>query len=398
MTTNTFASPYIIKSDGQTQPLSRIAMDNKGAAYRYDEAWLQDQLFHHPDSLPVREIDSGYQRLVPICRELNTPAGPLDVLYATPDGKLVLLEAKLWRNPQARREVIGQILDYAKELNRWDYEELQKQVSKRLGKPGNQIFELVRGAYPDTQEADFVDGISRSLRHGQFMLLIVGDGIREGAGAIAQFLENVGYLQFSLGLVEVGLFGMPNGEILVQPRILAKTVIINRSVIELASTEIKVADELVESAEQDTYYADFWKEFVSRLKLDDVSQPLPNPAKAQSQFVVIPPGTSHCWINAYFASSVGEVGVYFRLKKTEFGELAYQQLAAEGDSLLAELPGGARWSETSDHRTVSSVLPVNNIRDPAEQEKVMMFFLATVNAYVNVFRGRMEEISVEMKT
>ncbi len=35
----------------------------------------------------------------------------------------MLVEAKLWRNPEARRKVIGQILDYAKELSRWNYED-----------------------------------------------------------------------------------------------------------------------------------------------------------------------------------------------------------------------------------------------------------------------------------
>ena len=53
---------------------------------------------------------------VPICTELNTPAGAIDNFLVTPKGLPVLVECKLWRNPEARREVVGQILDYAKEL------------------------------------------------------------------------------------------------------------------------------------------------------------------------------------------------------------------------------------------------------------------------------------------
>src|ERR1700749_185485 len=56
---------------------------------------------------------------VPICRELNPPAGPSDNFMVTPSGLPVLVECKLWRNPEARREVVTQILDYAKELSRW---------------------------------------------------------------------------------------------------------------------------------------------------------------------------------------------------------------------------------------------------------------------------------------
>ena len=46
------------------------------------------------------------------------------LLLITPDGNLVLVECKLWRNPQARREVLAQIIDYAKDLIRLDFEAL----------------------------------------------------------------------------------------------------------------------------------------------------------------------------------------------------------------------------------------------------------------------------------
>ena len=164
----------------------------------YDENWLQQHLHANPASIPVSDIDSAFQDLVAVCTELDTPAGPIDNLFVTPTGKLVLVEVKLWRNPEARRKVIGQILDYAKELVRWDYEELQKQVSRKLNQTGNPLFDLVHQRYPDVDEAEFVDGISRCLSKGQFMLLIVGDGIREGASSIANFLNDLGNLHLSL--------------------------------------------------------------------------------------------------------------------------------------------------------------------------------------------------------
>jgi hypothetical protein len=65
---------------------------------------------------------------VPICRQLNVTGLSIDALFATPDGRLALLEVKLWRNPEARREVIGQVLDYAERLTRWNYETLDAAV------------------------------------------------------------------------------------------------------------------------------------------------------------------------------------------------------------------------------------------------------------------------------
>ena len=107
-----------------------------------------------------------------MCRELTTPAGYVDALYAAPRGRLVLAEFKLWRNPQARREVIGQILDYAKELASWGYEDLQREISKTQRKPGNVFYDLVRAGGAEVDEAEFADNVARCLRRGEFLLLM----------------------------------------------------------------------------------------------------------------------------------------------------------------------------------------------------------------------------------
>ena len=49
--------------------------------------------------------------------------------------------------------MIGQILDYTKELASWNYEDLQREVSRALKRKGNVPFELVRGQAPGVDEA-----------------------------------------------------------------------------------------------------------------------------------------------------------------------------------------------------------------------------------------------------
>jgi len=110
------ATPIWIGLDDNTAVLERIPVS--GADSTYNEEFIQKLAFKLPSCLPVNEIDRAYEGLIPVCMELNTQAGPLDILYVTPKGKLVVVEAKLWRNPEARRKVIGQILDYAKVLFR----------------------------------------------------------------------------------------------------------------------------------------------------------------------------------------------------------------------------------------------------------------------------------------
>jgi hypothetical protein len=102
-----------------------------------NEAWLRDTLFSNPEILPIRDIDPSYGPLLPLCRELRTEAGPLDIAYISPNGRLTLVECKLWRNPEARRKVVAQVLDYARAISRWSYSDLQRQVSMATGRQGN---------------------------------------------------------------------------------------------------------------------------------------------------------------------------------------------------------------------------------------------------------------------
>ena len=165
-------------SSGGAEPLKLVAQQGGGDAV--SEAYIQALVHEHPACLPIAEIDAMFSGPVPICTELNTPAGPIDNFMVTPSGMPVLVECKLWRNPEARREVVSQILDYAKELSRWSSSDVQREVSHRLKSDGNPLLDMVRAVDPQLDERQFNDALTANLRRGRFLLLIVGDGIREG--------------------------------------------------------------------------------------------------------------------------------------------------------------------------------------------------------------------------
>jgi len=201
-----------------------------------DEAWLRDFLFAHPAVLPTSAIDASYTDPLPVCRELRTPAGRIDGLFVTRFGGLIVVECKLWRNPQARREVVGQILDYAKEIAAWDYADLQREVSIARSEQGtNALFELVAARYPDTDETAFVDSVTRNLTRGRLMLLLAGDGIHENTERIVEYVSRYAGLHLTFGLVEVAGYGMPDDRLLVQPRVLARTVNLERAIVRVES-------------------------------------------------------------------------------------------------------------------------------------------------------------------
>ncbi len=358
-------------------------------------------MFAHPSALPIAEIDRSFANAVPICTELNTPVGPIDALYATPEGKLVILETKLWRNPQARREVVGQILDYAKELSRWAYEDLQREVSRRTGRSGNALYEIVADTAMDLDEADFVDELSRSLRQGRFLLLICGDGIREGVAAITDFLEQHGTLRFTFGLVEVAVYDMPEGRRLVQPRVLAQSLIAKRTVVSLESEGLVAADDNDnddperELSDLEKFYRYFWREFIGDLELDDPDQPPPKETKVGNVFLQMPKG-ANAWITLYFYQKDNRAGVFLTFTRGNLADRIFEHLSKDKVRIEAELGIPVSWDSEKGKHSVSSGKNFPNLRDPIYRTEIKTFLADRSNRFVNVFRHRIERIVEEI--
>ena len=223
----------------------------------YDEKWLQHLIMKEPSVLPVDQIEPAFTSLVPICVELPMrSSGYLDNLLVTPAGDLALVECKLWRNPEARREVVAQIIDYAKEMSTWTYETLQEAISRTKPldssdeKGTRRLYELV-SAGGSIDEASFHDAVSRNLRRGRFLLLIVGDGIREGVESMTEFLQQYAGFHFTLAIVELALFEVPTGGYIAQPRVPARTTNIDRGVVTLDEGRIAIRPSSLGSATAD---------------------------------------------------------------------------------------------------------------------------------------------------
>jgi hypothetical protein len=164
---------------------------------------------------------------------LPTKAGPADIAYLSGAGRLTIAECKLWRNPEARREVVAQVLDYAKEIARWSYEDLEAAVKRAAG-DGKSLADRIRAHLPDLDEAALHDDVQANLSAGRLNLLVVGDGIREGVAQLVDYLTRDVILGYRFG-IELAVYRMPTGAppgFIVQPRILARTTEINRFVVQ----------------------------------------------------------------------------------------------------------------------------------------------------------------------
>jgi hypothetical protein len=326
-------------------------------------------------------------------------------VYVTPTGRPVIVEAKLWRNPDARRKVIGQILDYAKELSRWNYDTFDAAVRRARraedGPSPKGLAEIAGFAPGSPEAARFFDAISQSLRRGDLLLLIVGDGIREGVGAITEFLEGHGSLHFTFGLVEMAIFRMPDGGQLVQPRVLAQSTIIRRIVVDLRNESLAVIDDDVRSDEDPEVppelialrekFQRFWVGFLEKLQLDDHSQPLKPPAKGPNQHFPMPKG-SEAWVSAFLHQSGNRAGVYLRVPKGPIGDRLYASLKDDKGEVERALGVPAEWRDEWKQYSIVTArnFPGSLIEDHGNE--IQPLLADWVNRYVNVFRPRLEKL------
>src|SRR5687767_1384759 len=79
-----------------------------------NEDALQALLKASPEIIPADPQGAALETVW--CREFPTDAGPIDLLGVGSDSSVTIMECKLARNQEIRREVVGQVLDYASAL------------------------------------------------------------------------------------------------------------------------------------------------------------------------------------------------------------------------------------------------------------------------------------------
>lgn len=104
-----------------------------------EEGVFQSLVEEHPEAVPLREINPIASAVVPIGREVPTDVGPVDLLFLDDTGRLLLVECKLIQNPEARREVVAQLVEYASRISHgWDAKHVisvADEYSRKFGKP-----------------------------------------------------------------------------------------------------------------------------------------------------------------------------------------------------------------------------------------------------------------------
>lgn len=250
---NNKLKPYLITSiDASGKILPSLPSQHK----TFKEEWLQELLYKHPSILPLHQIDEDFTPPISIGREIAN----IDNLFISPKGLITIVETKLWRNPEAHRTVVAQILDYANTLASWSFQQLNEAVQAFMKKwhgESKSIYQLVKRKIrdDDSNEIEFQQRVQNCLDNGRFALIIVGDKIFPGATQLAEVIQSAPHMQYTMGFVELCCYKMEKGSdwpLIVIPNFVTKTNEITRAVVKVVYEEKKPDVEVVTPIEEKT--------------------------------------------------------------------------------------------------------------------------------------------------
>ena len=135
-----------------------------------DEAELQGLLYNSPEL-----IERGDDGPIVFTKEAALPgSGYTDLIGVATNGNILLIETKLAKNPEIRRKVIGQILEYAAFL--WGMKYSDFKICERECKS---LVDLLSERTPDFDSDEFIRAVSKNLGDGRFDLLIAVDEMND---------------------------------------------------------------------------------------------------------------------------------------------------------------------------------------------------------------------------
>lgn len=179
-----------------------------------EEGKLQDYLEVYPNLIPLADIIEGASDLLCIGREVVvSPGAIVDLLCIDQDGLITVIETKLRKNRELRREVIGQIIEYASYISQWNAEDLYQIANsyfltstKTPSQYKNKTLDtIMRESFGEQfSESDFRLKIEQNLKKGKMRLIIGVDQLIEPLRSIVSFLNSVS--SFDILLLEVSNF------------------------------------------------------------------------------------------------------------------------------------------------------------------------------------------------
>ncbi len=196
-----------VATSTKTRANPRVSYQRVSAAdMALPESWFRDAIFDEPELVigPCREAGRvpTDEMWLPWATEFNFGAGPVDVLLISSRGRPAIIETKLSSNPEKRREVIAQILDYALSMRDALDDDLPP--------------------LPSSNNAPDLADLQECLLAGRFLLIVAGDELDPRAIRLSEALL-AGHLvsEWDLAMVDLNVYRStsPDDQLLLVPEL-----------------------------------------------------------------------------------------------------------------------------------------------------------------------------------
>lgn len=157
-----------------------------------DESWLRDAIFAIPDLVigPLRAAGLTDDEWYAWQREFRVEVGQIDVLLLSSEGRLAIVETKLATNPELRRRVLAQALDYLAHLADRFGDELPAVPQDENGQPV-------------AAQEDIVESVTQ----GDIFVIIASDEVDPRVAKLSRALLSEHVInQWDLALIDLALY------------------------------------------------------------------------------------------------------------------------------------------------------------------------------------------------
>jgi hypothetical protein len=176
--------------------------------------------------LSIGEIDIPNYESIICAREFNTSRGPIDLLFLTSNADMIILETKLLRNPESQRTVVAQIIDYAKAVYSYNTQDFINQLNKNIW-----VDKTILSTFRD--DDNWSATLGKNISTGNFQIIVVGDKIHPNVLGMVESIQAAPHMAFTVYLVELEPYLDDNQAIVISPRVVSKTLEVERSVIRI---------------------------------------------------------------------------------------------------------------------------------------------------------------------
>tara|TARA_R110002049_G_scaffold2750_3_gene21823 strand:- start:11129 stop:12265 length:1137 start_codon:yes stop_codon:yes gene_type:complete len=182
---------YLLGDDSKLREMVEMPYDS--------ESLPQQFLADYPNLLAGEQMDlNDARRWIPVAREIGiadeedgSRRWSLDHLFIDQDGVPTLVEIKRSSDTRIRREVVGQMLDYAANaFSFWSIVEIRAQFEAACENEGVDAEErLIRFVGDNGDSSDFWEQVNTNLRAGRIRMVFVADVISAELRSIVEFLN-----------------------------------------------------------------------------------------------------------------------------------------------------------------------------------------------------------------